>query len=122
MANYGSFDNLHTLREYARRKKFSHLRIEIEDGGWHYSYLTGFNPEKIREKVRSFVEPDSTYYVIGDNENIAKNIKNKTDLYGRKGWANEAKIIDINDEYWKTNQPKNLKKFVEKYPHFIWEE
>ena len=87
----------------------------IHDGGWHYSYLTGRDAEKIKEKVELFAEKN-LIPIAGSIEDINHKIDNSLDLYGRDNKGRfKQKIIDISD-----NKPVNLDKFLEKYPEFIY--
>jgi beta-1,4-mannosyl-glycoprotein beta-1,4-N-acetylglucosaminyltransferase len=119
IANYGTFgDRLQSLRWFAIRRRYvRHSPEVIRNGGWHYSYMTCGNAEKVREKVIMFAEK-VLIPKAGSIEDIAHKMATQKDLYGRdvKGRF-QIKIIDISQ-----NKPQNLDKWLEKYPGAFYNE
>lgn len=92
-----------------------HLPCVIRNGGWHYSYMTGGDAEKIREKISLFAEKN-LLEIAGSKEDVEFKINNSKDLYGRDTRGrHKQKFVDITN-----NQPKSLARFLEKYPSFIY--
>ena len=110
MAPYGSFSSPQQLRNCAIRHSFG----ITPRGGWHYSYLTGNDAERIIYKAQNIVDYYSGYN-IGGPEEIKRKISTQTDLYNRKSAYVAMRIVDISND-----QPKAMPDFVAKYPHFVF--
>lgn len=118
MANYGTFGLvMQRLRAFAKRNTFSRDPNKIRlHGGWHYSYMTGGDAKRVRDKVALFAEKH-LLKVAGEEEDVARKIMEHKDLYERepqKPYYNQQ-IVDISN-----NKPKMLDKWLEKYPNFIY--
>lgn len=117
MAEWGTFGpRIQTLRWFAIKNRYQRwVDYIIEDGGWHYSYLTGNNPEKIVEKINSFSDPE-LIEMAGDLETIENKMNNSKDLYNRdiKG-RHKQHIVDISN-----NKPKSLDEWLKKHPQYIY--
>jgi len=81
------------------------------DGGVHYSWFGSIN--KIKYKFDSIAEHDIISEFNSD-DHIKNCLSNNTDLFNRTGILGESKIVELNE----TNSLSNVKKFIEKYPHF----
>jgi beta-1,4-mannosyl-glycoprotein beta-1,4-N-acetylglucosaminyltransferase len=112
MATYGTFPSPQHLRESAIR----HGVGIFPGGGWHYSYLTGNNPKKIKYKTDNIVD-HFTGYNIGTLKEISEKIKNHKDLYGRANRFAQMRIVDITDD-----KPKSMDVFLKKHPQFMYYE
>jgi beta-1,4-mannosyl-glycoprotein beta-1,4-N-acetylglucosaminyltransferase len=114
MAPYGSFKKPNDLRMYSKRHSFKREGDTIaSNGGWHYSYMTGGDAGRIKDKVSLFAEKhlNKAAGTIGE---IAAKIVGRKDLYGRTQYDSGFSIINISED-----KPKSLDKFLEKYPDFI---
>lgn len=118
MAEFGSFGNdPQRLRAFAKRHSWAkggeHL---ILDGGWHYSYMTGGDAKRVRDKVALFAEKH-LLEIAGSTKDVAKKMLDHKDLYDREKTkvTYHQHIIDISN-----NKPKMLDKFLKKYPGFIY--
>lgn len=117
MAEWGTFGpRIQTLRWFAIKNRYQRwVDWVIEDGGWHYSYLTGNSPKKIVEKIESFSDPE-LINLAGDIKTIETKMNNSKDLYNRdnKG-RHKQKIINI------TNcKPKHLDEWLKIYPQYFY--
>ncbi len=120
MADFGSFGNdPQRLRAYAKRHSWAKFGEGIiQDGGWHYSYMTGGDAKRVRDKVALFAEKH-LLAVAGTSDDVAKKMAEHKDLYDREKVkiSYHQEIIDISD-----NQPKKLNKWLKKYPDFIYKQ
>ena len=120
MTDYGAtMESPQRLRRFAIRNSAyvgdGNERI-ITHAGWHYSYLAGGDPEKIRNKVENIYESSVLLDKLGTNEEILEKMKRHLDPYGRGLRRTEEKIIDISK-----TKPKSMDAFLKKYPHFFYE-
>lgn len=117
MGNYGTFDRPQSLRWFAIRRQFTRSGPQIvENGGWHYSYMTGGDAERVRGKVALFAEKN-LLELAGSVEEVTDKMKNHQDLYNRSGAKKYYKqeIVDISK-----NKPHHLDEWLQKYPNFIY--
>lgn len=118
MAEWGSFDKrIQTLRWFAIKNRYQRwVDYIIENGGWHYSYLSGGKPERIIEKIDSFSDINLRG-MAGDVKTIESKMNNSKDLYNRdiKG-RHKQHLVDISN-----NKPKYLDEWLKKYPHYFYE-
>lgn len=118
MADFGTFRDPQELRWFAIRRQFRRSgEGVIPNGGWHYSYMTGGDAKRIKDKVSLFAEKHLSE-IAGTPEDIKLKINTHQDLYNRtttKRYYKEE-IVDISN-----NKPRMLDKFLEKYPNFIYE-
>jgi len=117
MAEFGSFGNdPQRLRAYAKRHSWGKAEGIIQNGGWHYSYMTGGDSKRVRDKVALFAEKH-LLNIAGSTEDVDKKIKEHKDLYDREKTkvSYHEEIVDISN-----NKPKMLDNFLEKYPKFIY--
>ena len=120
MATYGTFRNPQSLKRFAiRRFNYNPERHKdvYPNGGWHYSYLTGGDPDKIRYKVENIFESESIMDKIGSREDILEKVANHQDLFGRTQWKLKQNIVDISQ-----TKPKSMDEFLKKYPQFFFKE
>lgn len=118
MAPYGTFKEPQELRTFAKKRfRCSPGRLPgiYPNGGWHYSYLTGGDPEKIRYKVENVYESEAIIGLLGGPEEVAEKVAKHKDLFGRTKWSYEQKIVDISE-----TKPKSMDEFLKKYPHFFY--
>ena len=87
---------------------------EVENGGWHFSFMGG--PSRIKEKIINIADTPEKYRVL-DVEDIESKITTQADLFDRKDDFAQKKIVEIDDSF-----PEPTKKFVKKYPQFIFNE
>lgn len=80
----------------------------IDNGGWHWSFLT--NVEGIKTKIKSWGH--SEYNSAWVLDNIEVNVKNGEDIFGR--WDSEFKKVEIDSSY-----PKYILDNLDKYSQFI---
>lgn len=117
MDTWGNFGpRIQSLRWFAIKNRYQRwVDYIIEDGGWHYSYLTGNNPEKIKEKIDSFSDRE-LLATAGSDEDIIYKLNHSKDLYNRdfKG-RHKQHIIDI------TNcKPKHLDEWLKIHPQYFY--
>jgi len=120
MATYGTFSSPQSLRRFAKRRyrALPSIREDIFfNGGWHYSYLTGGDIDRIKYKVENIFESSGILNLIGTKEDIAKKVASQKDLYGRTRDRHEMSIVDISK-----TKPRSMDKFLEKYPQFFYKE
>jgi len=119
MAPYGSYKRPQSLRWFAIRRQFTRNGPQIvENGGWHYSYMTGGDPRRVRDKVALFAEKNLVEKA-GSVEEVEHKMKTHQDLYNRtteKGYYHQE-IVDISK-----NKPHHLDEWLLKYPSFIFKE
>lgn len=118
MAEYGSYKNLQHLRRFTKR--YSRYSGETADtiiphGCWHYSYLTGGDPDKIRTKVENIYESSLILDALGTREEVIEKIAKHLDPYGREPRKTAQTIVDISK-----TKPRSMDKFLQKYPHFFY--
>ena len=108
MSNYSEFKN---AKEFRKRRSKKGM-VQIEDGGWHYSYLGGV--EAVMYKLRSLEhasEEDYQREYLSDYEIVEKMINSGVDLYGRGFKYNFVEIGDECPEYIINN--------IDRYSHLI---
>lgn len=82
MANFSDFKNAKEFRK--RRDKQGADIVQIEEGGWHFTYLGGW--EQVLYKIRSFAHAKEAKYSLGDLDSpdkLIEVIEQGVDLYGR---------------------------------------
>lgn len=118
MAPYGSFPDLQHLRRTAIRHSMGTYPPSNPIAGWHYSYLTGGDAEKIFYKSQCISDYFGTLEV-GGIEGIQQKVKELRDPYGRDEIQAKrymrTRIVDIEDY-----KPRCMDWFLEKYPHFFY--
>jgi len=119
MATYGDSFTPSRLKAMAIRKSSWSKGTDniIIHAGWHYSYLCGDNPDKVREKIETSGDADWLLRFSGDRDEVVKKIQNHLDPFGRRGRSKEQKIVDISN-----NKPKSMDKFLEKYPQYFFKQ
>ena len=120
MAEYESFKEPQQLRRFAKR----HSRYVgesnetvITHAGWHYSYLTGGDPDKIRTKVENIYESSAILNLLGTREEVMEKMEKHLDPYGRELRKTAQSIVDISK-----TKPKAMDDFLKKYPEFFYRE
>jgi beta-1,4-mannosyl-glycoprotein beta-1,4-N-acetylglucosaminyltransferase len=120
MADYGSYTEPQQLRRFTKR----HSRYVGESndtiiihGCWHYSYLTGGDPDKLRIKVENIYESSGILPLLGTREEVIEKMEKHLDPYGRELRKTAQTIVDISK-----TKPKSMDKFLEKYPQFFYNE
>lgn len=115
MANYGTFNVLQDLRNFARNIDYTKYNRDfvIENGGWHYSFMGGAS--RIREKVENIAESCLIVDKVGNIKEIDDKINNLEDLWGRKDDFTKKQIVDLQDS------PEKINEFLKKYPSFLYE-
>jgi len=88
----------------------------IFHAGWHYSYLSGGDAERVKYKANNILEGHNTTEVIGTVENVAKKIKNQQDLYNRRSSRYKQSFVDITN-----NKPKHLDEWLVLHPEYYYE-
>lgn len=90
--------------------------IRVENGGWHFGYMGGFQETDIKKRVQQKVvsaahQEYNSKEILSD---VADKIKEGQDIFGR-----EAKFVraDIDDSY-----PKYIREHQEELKHLIMEE
>jgi len=86
---------------------FKNSGIQIENGGWHFSFMGG--KDKIRTKIESYGHQELNNDSIKNN--ISYNVDNNISVIG--GNLN-FQVVPIDDTY-----PKYLLDNLYKYPHFV---
>jgi hypothetical protein len=118
MAEFGSFGNdPQRLRAFAKRHSWAKTGEHIIlDGGWHYSYMTGGNAKRVRNKIALFAEKH-LLQIAGSVDDVKRKISTHKDLYDREPVKVSyiQSIVDISK-----NKPRMLDKFLKKYPNFIY--
>ncbi len=98
-----------TLRNLAR-KGINRIKYR----GWHYSYMGGV--DKIRSKLDNLVGGSIVEDRVGTDEDIFKKINSQKGLWEEN---HQYRLIDIEQ---KNYSPKCIKKFLEKYPDFYFQQ
>ena len=116
MDNFENVDSrIQAMRWFSIKNRYTkHRPWVIRDGGWHYSYMTGGDAEKIRQKIALFAEKNLAE-VASSKEDVEYKINHSMDLYGRdvKG-RHKQQLIDITN-----NKAKSLDEWLKIYPTFI---
>lgn len=81
---------------------------EVENAGWHFSYL--FNPEGISEKIKSFAHFELNTPQYTDVDAIVSRIASGTDLYDRK----QLERREIDDTY-----PLYVRENMDRFQEFV---
>lgn len=118
MADWGAFRNPQQLRFYAQRHSWAKPTEGLcPDGGWHYSYMTGGDSKRLKQKIDYFAESSTLSDIAGTPEKIKERMAGRKDLFDREGKraGYYLEIVDILN-----NKPRMLDKFLEKYPNFIY--
>jgi beta-1,4-mannosyl-glycoprotein beta-1,4-N-acetylglucosaminyltransferase len=111
MDTYGSFPSPQRMRDSTKR----HAVGVYPNGGWHYSYLVGGNPDRLVYKANNIVDRLLGHVIIGSSSEISERVRNFEDLYGRLNEFSHMEIVDISKD-----KPKSMDKFLEKYPEFCY--
>jgi beta-1,4-mannosyl-glycoprotein beta-1,4-N-acetylglucosaminyltransferase len=85
-----------TLMRTLRRKQVYDI---IPNGGWHFTFMGGFN--KIKQKLEAFSHTEYNLDTIKDEEFIANCLKNGKDILGRNMEFEVMASIDSLPEYLK---------------------
>ena len=119
MAAYGTFKDPQQLRRFCiRRNRYSGGTIEniIVHAGWHYTYMTGGDPKRIRTKVENIFHAKEFAHLLGTDAEIKAKMLNHHILFrDTPQW--QQTIVDISQ-----TKPKSMDKFLEKYPRFFFKE
>ena len=110
MANFSEFNNTKSFRK--NRGSLAENIVQIEYGGWHFSYLG--DSKKILQKINSFAHSKDSNYNVDKLQdiNVIKNlISQGKDLYGREY---NYKIVKLNNMF-----PKYVLEHKEKFSHLI---
>lgn len=84
----------------------------IKNGGWHFSYLGGF--EKIKEKIDSFCHQEYNKEDITNYKSLAFNIENNLDIFSRPMTFKTIKLDNTFPQPLFKNQ-KKYKNMIKKY-------
>jgi beta-1,4-mannosyl-glycoprotein beta-1,4-N-acetylglucosaminyltransferase len=71
--------------------------IRIENGGWHFTYLVGNNPEALAVKIQSFAHTEFDKPEYTNNEHLSKCINEGKDPYNRA--SETLSFVNIDDTY-----------------------
>ena len=74
--------------------RYGKPEMKIEDGGWHFSYLTGDSPAAVAAKIKAFAHEEYNKPDFTDEEKIAGRIRSGTDPFDRPGEIFEAVPLD----------------------------
>lgn len=121
MAPYEMMTSPQKMRMMAIRKSAwwgsgGHDNVVV-NAGWHYSYLCGGDPERVKFKANNILEGHNTIEIIGTVEMVAEKIKNQLDLYNRRSSRYKQSFVDISN-----NKPKSLDAWLKKHPEYYHEE
>lgn len=107
------YRNFKTPKEFRKRRNFQgETYVQIEDGGWHFSYLGGL--ESVMYKLRSLEHASESAYsfdYLDDPEKVEELICRGLDLYGRDF---KYGFIPIDETY-----PEYILKNIDKFQHLI---
>lgn len=110
MALYKDVKNIKEFRK--RRSKKLQSNTQVEEGGWHFSYLGGL--EAVMYKIRSLEHADEPKYMrnyLTDPDAVKHLIESGHDLYGRD---NKYAFVDIDQTY-----PHYILENLDKFSHLI---
>lgn len=110
MINFEDFESAKKTRLY-RDQKGDNI-TEIEDGGWHFSFLGGW--EIIRSKLDAWEHASETKYNpahLFDPKNLKEIIESGNDLFDR---GFEFKFVELEDDL-----PKFVLENIAKYRHLV---
>lgn len=82
---------------------------KVENGGWHYSYLGGI--KGVKEKLKTLSDAHTRIDDVGTDEDITRKIQSHRDLWDERV---SHEIVNISEG------PPELKDFVRKYPHVLF--
>ena len=74
--------------------RFDKRKLQIIDGGWHFSFLQ--TPEDIAKKIKSYSHGEFNTKNNTDIEKINKKINDNIDIFDR---GHELKKIDIDESF-----------------------
>lgn len=97
-------------REHAPFEMRFNEQFEIEDGGWHFSYLFGKNPELVLNKIKSFSHQEY------NNDNylpfVMKRIADGKDLFGRDSIMFQK--VEVDESF-----PEYIQRNLDKLADFV---
>jgi beta-1,4-mannosyl-glycoprotein beta-1,4-N-acetylglucosaminyltransferase len=94
------------VKDYSYNKLRAQQNYDLENGGWHFSFMGG--PERVKTKITSYSHQDlNNPYVISSVEN---NIENGIDPFFRGSLTK----VEIDDTY-----PEYLLNNLDRYSHMI---
>lgn len=105
MANYADFNNAKEFRK--RRDKQGPDIVQIEEGGWHFTYLGGW--KQVLYKIQSFAHAKEAKYSLGDLESpdkLIEVIEQGVDLYGRDYRYTFIELSEIFPHYLRDNRER----------------
>jgi len=83
-------------------------KVNVDNGGWHFSYLGGI--DKVKEKMKSFMHQEMVSSINLNNiENIIHNL----------GWPYKEHKVDLQKVEIDASYPKYLLDNLEKYKHLL---
>jgi beta-1,4-mannosyl-glycoprotein beta-1,4-N-acetylglucosaminyltransferase len=106
---YGTFSSCKQIRNAAVRHSYG---TTYDYCGWHYSYLTGGDIDKLLYKTENIVDAFCEYRT-GGKEGIEHSVAKLKNLYGFHRKLYTMTLVDITD-----NKPKAMDWFLAKYPQF----
>lgn len=108
-----NFKNFNNAKEFRKRRNYQGKGyVQIQDGGWHFSYLGGL--ESVMYKLRSLEHASESTYkfdYLNDAAQVEKLINSGHDLYGRDF---KYKFCQIDNSY-----PDYVLKNLDQYQHLI---
>lgn len=110
MANFSEFDNAKSFRK--KRGTQSENIVQIENGGWHFTYLGG--SKNILYKINSFAHSKESKYQVDQlqDTNMLDNIISQgKDLYGRDY---TYEFVELDDRF-----PEYVLQHKDKFSHLI---
>lgn len=110
MDSYANFKNVQEFRK--RRNKTGAGIVQVEEGGWHFTYLGGV--EAVMYKIRSLEHASEEKYqfsYLSDRAAVAQMLNAGKDLYGRD---HRYQFVAFDASY-----PAYLRENSEKFAHLI---
>ena len=110
MARYADFKNTKEFRK--RRDRQGEGIVQIEDGGWHFTYLGGL--ETVRQKLHSFAHSHEEKYQLtaaDDEEQLTQMLNNAVDLFGRDY---RYEFVELDERF-----PRYVREHRTRFSHLI---
>jgi beta-1,4-mannosyl-glycoprotein beta-1,4-N-acetylglucosaminyltransferase len=110
MAPYAEFKNTKEFRK--RRDRQENGIVQIEEGGWHFTYLGGL--ESVRQKLLSFAHTKEDKYRLehlNDDDELQKVLDSGQDLFGRNY---HYQFVPLDERF-----PRYVQENRERFHHLI---
>jgi beta-1,4-mannosyl-glycoprotein beta-1,4-N-acetylglucosaminyltransferase len=122
VADWGTFTLPQQLRRFGTRRlwwmpdRHPPLPSIYPNGGWHYSWLTGFDPDRVLLKAQNIWEAEALAARLGTRDDVIMKLRNLRDILGRDdGWRHGLKVVDVSE-----TKSQALDDWLARYPQFFY--